>query len=137
MARWWDRVQEYLGLEGEADDESLPLEDLSRSREGGRQIRRPGIFVSEPENFDGLEQAGIAFRRGDVVCISLNRMGSSQRQRCLDFMAGLVHGLCGGMRKVADNAFVLTPEGSQVSGEGDDSYHAQSAPGRRVISLGR
>ena len=70
-----------------------------------------------PESFQDAKH--IADRFKDAVPVILNLQGVDQElsKRLIDFTSGLTYALDGGMQRVADKVFLLTPRNVQVSAE--------------------
>jgi cell division inhibitor SepF len=60
---------------------------------------------------------GDHFREGVPVIINLQGSDPELSKRLIDFASGLTYALEGGMQRIADKVFVLTPRNVQFSAE--------------------
>jgi cell division inhibitor SepF len=81
---------------------------------GGAAAR---VHLVLPRSFNDAQQ--IADRFKENVPVILNLQGSDQElaKRLIDFASGLTYALDGGMQRVADKVFLLTPRNVEVSAE--------------------
>jgi cell division inhibitor SepF len=92
--------------------ESLPSPE--RGGGGGGSAR---VHLVLPRSFNDAQQIADRFKEG--VPVILNLQGSDQElaKRLIDFGSGLTYALDGGMQRVADKVFLLTPRNVEVSAE--------------------
>jgi cell division inhibitor SepF len=132
----YDDADEVDGLDTPAyrspyDDEPKSIKrvnrepDLDRARDAGRPSVAPGpgmqavpqvkMQIVEPRTF--AEAQGIAdkFKLGVPVIMNLTMTDNDLAKRLLDFASGLTYGLNGGLQKVSDKVFMLTPANVDVS----------------------
>jgi cell division inhibitor SepF len=81
---------------------------------GGGSAR---VHLVLPRSFNDAQQIADRFKEG--VPVILNLQGSDQElaKRLIDFGSGLTYALDGGMQRVADKVFLLTPRNVEVSAE--------------------
>ena len=78
----------------------------------------PAMFhLVMPTTFNDAQEVGDKFRDGFSVIMNLQGVDAVLRRRLIDFASGLAYGLAGSMQPAADNVFLLTPSGVQVSAE--------------------
>ena len=96
----------------------------ARGRAGRRSARGgadPGasvrVHLVMPRSFNDAQQIADKFK--DAVPVILNLQGSDAElsKRLIDFASGLTYALDGGMQRVADKVFLLTPRNVEVSAE--------------------
>jgi cell division inhibitor SepF len=82
-----------------------------------RAVPSVQVHLVIPRSFNDAQQ--IADRFKDSVPVILNLQGADQElsKRLIDFTSGLTYALDGGMQRVADKVFLLTPRNVQVSAE--------------------
>jgi cell division inhibitor SepF len=92
--------------------ESVPL---GGGGGGGGSASRVHLVL--PRSFNDAQQIADRFKEG--VPVILNLQGSDQElaKRLIDFGSGLTYALDGGMQRVADKVFLLTPRNVEVSAE--------------------
>jgi len=88
----------------------------SRSMGNGRSddVR---VHLVIPKSFNDAQQ--IADRFKDTIPVILNLQGAETdlAKRLIDFASGLTYALDGGMQRIADKVFMLTPRNVQISAE--------------------
>ena len=71
----------------------------------------------EPKSFNDAEQVGQKFKADIPVIINLQQADGELSKRLIDFASGLTFALEGGIQRVADKVFLLTPHNVDVSAE--------------------
>ena len=101
--------------------------DLQRAREaaprGGQVAPGPGMqavpqvkmHIVEPRTFSEAQSIADKFRDGMPVIMNLTMTDPDLAKRLIDFASGLTYGLRGGLQKVSDKVFMLTPANVDVS----------------------
>lgn len=79
-----------------------------------RQVR---VHMVEPKSFNDAEQVGQKFKADIPVIINLQQADAELSKRLIDFSSGLTYGLDGGIQRVAEKVFLLTPHNVEVSAE--------------------
>ena len=70
-----------------------------------------------PKSFNDAQQVADKFRDGIPVVLNLQSTESDLSKRLIDFTSGLTYGLDGGMQKIAEKVFMLTPRNVEISAE--------------------
>ena len=65
----------------------------------------------------GSEQIADRFKQQSPVILNLQGVDAELSKRLIDFASGLTYALNGGMQRVADKVFLLTPRNVEVSAE--------------------
>ncbi len=73
-------------------------------------------FVT-PRNFNDAQEIADKFKRSVPVILNLQSASSDLSKRLIDFGSGLTYALDGGMQRIADKTFLLTPANVEVSAE--------------------
>jgi cell division inhibitor SepF len=75
------------------------------------------VHLVVPRSFNDAQQIADKFK--DSIPVILNLQGSDPdlSKRLIDFASGLTYALDGGMQRVADKVFLLTPRNVEVSAE--------------------
>ena len=73
-------------------------------------------ILGEPPVFNAQEVAD-RFKRNVPVILNLQSTSSDLSKRLIDFASGLTYALDGGMQRIADKVFLLTPRNVEVSAE--------------------
>lgn len=80
---------------------------------------RPSVRVHlvEPKNFNDAQLIADKFKSDVPVILNLQRSDTELSKRLIDFSSGLTYALEGGIERVADKVFLLTPQNVEVSAE--------------------
>lgn len=73
-------------------------------------------FVT-PRNFNDAQEVADRFKHSVPVILNLQSTSADLSKRLIDFSSGLTYALDGGMQKIADKTFMLTPANVEVSAE--------------------
>ena len=84
------------------------------------------IVTVHPATYNEAREIGEAFRDGIPVILNLTGMSEPDAKRMVDFSAGLVFGLRGGIERVTNRVFLLSPESVHVESEARE----EEGPGR-------
>ena len=131
MPGFWGRIAEWLGLKepdefSEMRDREQAVEEISERvprRRGSDRILQPvpeataRVHVVEPKSFNDAEQIGAKFKNDTPVIVNLQNIERDLAKRLIDFVSGLTYGLDGGIQRVAEMVFLLTPANVEVSAE--------------------
>jgi cell division inhibitor SepF len=97
-------------------------------RDGGRETRvlRPvangnggdlQVHLVVPKNFNDAQQIADQYKDTIPVILNLQQTDPDLSKRLIDFSSGLTYALDGGMQRIADKVFLLTPRNVDVSAE--------------------
>ncbi len=142
MRELWQKTLGYFGLAEEEpyedeyddlDDDRLYTReastvrritrspDLSRAERAAalRSVQAPAVRVNiiEPKGFNDAQQIADKFKAKQPVIINLQQIEHDLSKRLIDFSSGLTYGLNGGMQRIAEKVFLLTPSNVEVSAE--------------------
>ncbi len=78
---------------------------------------QPRVHIVEPKTFNDVQNIADKFKATIPVIINLQLLDQETSKRLIDFASGLTYGLDGGIQKVADRVFLITPANVQVSAE--------------------
>jgi cell division inhibitor SepF len=89
---------------------------------GGRPApngRAEGVRVHLviPKSFNDAQDVADKFKDSIPVIINLQGSDTDLSKRLIDFASGLTYALDGGMQRIADKVFLLTPRNVEVSAE--------------------
>jgi cell division inhibitor SepF len=71
----------------------------------------------QPKSFNDVQEVGDRFKADVPVILNLQNADHDLSKRLIDFVSGLTYALDGGMQRIADKVFLLTPRGVQLSAE--------------------
>ena len=114
--------------ESEESDRAVSLErpareTPARAPRGNRHIEAvptPSsvrVHLVLPRCFNDAQQIADKFKRSIPVILNLQNADAELSKRLIDFASGLTYALEGGMQRVADKVFLLTPRNVEVSAE--------------------
>jgi len=75
------------------------------------------VHLILPRSFNDAQQIADKFKEGIPVILNLQATDQELSKRLIDFASGLTYALSGGMQRVADKVFLLTPRNVEVSAE--------------------
>ena len=75
------------------------------------------VHLVLPRSFNDAQQIADKFKDGIPVILNLQGADGELSKRLIDFASGLTYALDGGMQRVADKVFLLTPRNVEVSAE--------------------
>jgi cell division inhibitor SepF len=106
--------------EGDGGVRVIGSPSTSQSEPQQRGVVRPlpsaaKPFVVSPSGFNDVQQVADHFKRNQPVIVNLQGVDRDLSRRLIDFSSGLCYGLEGDMERVADQVFLLTPNGAEVS----------------------
>ena len=88
-----------------------------RPVQGGRNGRDVRVHLVVPKSFNDAQQVADRFRDTVPVILNLQGTATALAKRLIDFASGLTYALDGGMQRIADKVFMLTPRNVQISAE--------------------
>jgi cell division inhibitor SepF len=91
-----------------------PVGGQGGARNGRGDVR---VHLVVPKSFNDAQDVADKFK--DAIPVILNLQGSDTdlSKRLIDFSSGLTYALDGGMQRIADKVFLLTPRNVEVSAE--------------------
>lgn len=75
------------------------------------------VHLVVPKNFNDAQLIADKFKIDVPVILNLQTSETKLAKRLIDFASGLTYALDGGMQRVADKVFLLTPKNVEVSAE--------------------
>ena len=75
------------------------------------------VHLVIPRSFNDAQQIADRFKQDIPVIVNLQGVDADLSKRLIDFASGLTYALDGGMQRVADKVFLLTPRNVEVSAE--------------------
>ncbi len=82
---------------------------------GGRGDVRVHLVI--PKSFNDAQDVADKFKDSIPVILNLQQSDTDLSKRLIDFASGLTYALDGGMQRIADKVFLLTPRNVEVSAE--------------------
>ncbi len=75
------------------------------------------VHLVMPRSFNDAQSIADKFKESVPVILNLQSADADLAKRLIDFSSGLTYALNGGMQRVADKVFLLTPRNVEVSAE--------------------
>jgi len=100
-----------------ADDEPITASRTRTLRPVGNGDSDVQVHLVIPRNFNDAQQVADQFKRKVPVILNLQTTDHELSKRMIDFSSGLTYALDGGMQRIAEKIFLLTPRNVEVSAE--------------------
>jgi cell division inhibitor SepF len=84
---------------------------------GGRTNGDVRVHLVVPKSFNDAQQVADRFKDSIPVILNLQGTETDLSKRLIDFASGLTYALDGGMQRIADKVFMLTPRNVEISAE--------------------
>jgi cell division inhibitor SepF len=107
------------------DFDDIFADEPPRSARDTRVLRPVGngraesvqVHLVIPKSFNDAQQIADQFKEDVPVILNLQGTDTDLSKRLIDFASGLTYALDGGMQRIADKVFLLTPRNVDVSAE--------------------
>jgi cell division inhibitor SepF len=83
----------------------------------GRAAGDVRVHFVAPKSFNDVQDVADKFKDTIPVILNLQGTDTDLSKRLIDFSSGLTYALDGGMQRIADKVFLLTPRNVEVSAE--------------------
>lgn len=83
----------------------------------GRSGPELQVHLVIPKSFNDAQEIADQFKNEIPVILNLQQTDTDLSKRLIDFASGLTYALDGGMQRIADKVFLLTPRNVEVSAE--------------------
>ena len=104
-----------------ADDSPSERRTSTLRPAGPRPVNGRGgdvrVHLVIPKSFNDAQDVADKFKESIPVIINLQGSETDLAKRLIDFASGLTYALDGGMQRIADKVFLLTPRNVDVSAE--------------------
>jgi cell division inhibitor SepF len=98
-------------------EEPVPRRGRRGRSQGGNGGGVASMHVVTPRSFNDAQQVADEFKRSKPVIINLQSTDRELSKRLIDFSSGMTYALGGGMQRISQGIFLLTPENVEVSAE--------------------
>jgi cell division inhibitor SepF len=89
----------------------------ARTTNGGRSGGDVRVHFVAPKSFNDVQDVADKFKDQIPVILNLQGTDTDLSKRLIDFSSGLTYALDGGMQRIADKVFLVTPRNVEVSAE--------------------
>jgi cell division inhibitor SepF len=86
----------------------------ANGRSSGGDVR---VHLVVPKSFNDAQQVADKFKDSIPVVLNLQGIEADLSKRLIDFASGLTYALDGGMQRIADKVFMLTPRNVEISAD--------------------
>ena len=113
-----DEFDDIFADERPAERRTSALRPVAPTRGNGRgaggDVR---VHLVIPKSFNDAQDVADKFKDAIPVILNLQASDTDLAKRLIDFSSGLTYALDGGMQRIADKVFLLTPRNVEVSAE--------------------
>ena len=111
-----DEIDDIFADDGPSEQRTTRLRPVGAGAGNGRGegIR---VHLVIPKSFNDAQDIADKFKDAIPVIINLQGADTDLSKRLIDFASGLTYALDGGMQRIADKVFLLTPRNVEVSAE--------------------
>jgi cell division inhibitor SepF len=113
-----DEIDDIFADDAPAERRTTSLRPVGGGRPGnGRNGGDVRVHFVAPRSFNDVQDVADKFKETIPVIINLQGTDTDLSKRLIDFSSGLTYALDGGMQRIADKVFLLTPRNVEVSAE--------------------
>jgi len=109
-----DEIDDIFSDEPAGERRTTSLRPIGGGRPNGRSAEGR-LHTVTPKNFNDAQDVADKFKDSIPVIINLQGADMDLSKRLIDFASGLTYALDGGMQKVADKVYLVTPRNVEVS----------------------
>ena len=109
-----DEIDDIFADESPSDRRTTQLRPVGGRANGRGEVR---VHLVIPKSFNDAQDVADKFKDAIPVIINLQSSDTDLSKRLIDFASGLTYALDGGMQRIADKVFLLTPRNVEVSAE--------------------
>jgi cell division inhibitor SepF len=111
-----DEIDDIFADEPRSERRTTSLRSVS-GRGNGRSAGDVRVHFVAPRSFNDVQDVADKFKDSIPVILNLQGTDTDLSKRLIDFSSGLTYALDGGMQRIADKVFLLTPHNVEVSAE--------------------
>jgi cell division inhibitor SepF len=115
-----DDIDDIFADDPESERRTTVLRSVGSSQGPPRAANGRGdvrVHLVIPKSFNDAQDVADKFKDQIPVIINLQSSDAELSKRLIDFASGLTYALDGGMQRIADKVFLLTPRNVEVSAE--------------------
>jgi cell division inhibitor SepF len=113
-----DEIDDIFADEAPSERRTTSLRPVGGGRTGnGRSGGDVRVHFVAPKNFNDVQDVADRFKDTIPVILNLQGTDTDLSKRLIDFSSGLTYALDGGLQRIADKVFLLTPRNVEVSAE--------------------
>jgi cell division inhibitor SepF len=112
-----DEIDDIFADEPPAERRTTSLRPVGGGRGANGRSQDVRVHFVAPKNFNDVQDVADKFKDSIPVILNLQSTDTDLSKRLIDFSSGLTYALDGGMQRIADKVFLLTPHNVEVSAE--------------------
>ena len=112
-----DDIDDIFADEAPSERRTAVLRSVAPPGRGGNGRSEVRVHLVIPKSFNDAQDVADKFKDAIPVIINLQSSDADLSKRLIDFASGLTYALDGGMQRIADKVFLLTPRNVEVSAE--------------------
>jgi cell division inhibitor SepF len=112
-----DEIDDIFADDLRTERRTAPLRPVGTGRGNGRSGGDVRVHFVAPKSFNDVQDVADKFKDSIPVILNLQSTDTDLSKRLIDFSSGLTYALDGGMQRIADKVFLLTPHNVEVSAE--------------------
>jgi cell division inhibitor SepF len=112
-----DEIDDIFADDPGTERRTGSLRPVGGGRGNGRGSGDVRVHFVAPKSFNDVQDVADKFKDAIPVIINLQGTDTDLSKRLIDFSSGLTYALDGGMQRIADKVFLLTPRNVEVSAE--------------------
>ncbi len=109
-----DEFDDIYAEDDRPESRGRPTTVLRPVGRGNGDVR---VHLVIPKSFNDAQQIADKFKDWIPVILNLQGADTDLSKRLIDFASGLTYALDGGMQRIADKVFMLTPRNVEISAE--------------------
>ena len=112
-----DEIDDIFADDSPSERRTSTLRPVGARPANGRSGGDVRVHLVIPKSFNDAQDVADKFKDAIPVIINLQGSETDLSKRLIDFASGLTYALDGGMQRIADKVFLLTPRNVEVSAE--------------------
>ncbi len=112
-----DEIDDIFADDSPAERRTTRLRSVEEAGTNGGRRESSRVHLVIPKSFNDAQDVADKFKDQIPVIINLQGSEADLSKRLIDFASGLTYALDGGMQRIADKVFLLTPRNVEVSAE--------------------
>jgi cell division inhibitor SepF len=112
-----DEIDDIFADDSPSDRRTTVLRPVGSGRTANGRSEGVRVHLVIPKSFNDAQDVADKFKDSIPVILNLQGSDTDLSKRLIDFASGLTYALDGGMQRIADKVFLLTPRNVEVSAE--------------------
>ncbi|MFZ0041476.1 MAG: cell division protein SepF [Solirubrobacteraceae bacterium] len=112
-----DEIDDIFADDAGSERRTTSLRPVGGRPANGRAAGDVRVHFVAPKSFNDVQDVADKFKDSIPVILNLQSTDTDLSKRLIDFSSGLTYAMDGGMQRIADKVFLLTPRNVEVSAE--------------------